>query len=131
MISHVDEYPMTTVAGLEANTLCDGLFHAGTWVVTVVGLFLLWTALRQPNGRWSSKTFVGFLMMGWGIFNVVEGIVDHHLLQLHHVREHSDHRLWWDLAFLAWGASMIAGGWYLSSAVRDDPIRDEATASSG
>jgi uncharacterized membrane protein len=113
MVSHVDDYPTTTVAGLEANTLGDGLFHAATWIVTVAGLFLLWAAIRRPNGPWSTKSFVGLLIFGWGVFNLVEGIVDHHVLQLHHVKENSSHQLAWDLAFLAWGGVMVIGGWYL------------------
>jgi uncharacterized membrane protein len=121
MVSHVDDYPTTTVAGLEANTLGDGLFHAATWLFTVAGLFLLWAALRQPNHPWSTRAFVGLLLLGWGLFNVVEGIVDHHLLQLHHVKEQSAHRLAWDLAFLTWGAAMAIGGWYLYRAGQAEP----------
>jgi uncharacterized membrane protein len=129
MVSHVDDYPTTTVAGLEANTLGDGLFHAATWVFTVGGLFLLWSALRWPNGAWSTKAFVGLLLMGWGIFNVVEGVVDHHLLGLHHVRENTDHRLAWDLAFLVWGATMAIGGWALWRAGRAETgAGEDATA---
>jgi uncharacterized membrane protein len=41
---------------------------------------------------------------------VVEDIVDHHILSLHHVKEGSAHRLAWDLGVLAWGAVMLAGG---------------------
>jgi uncharacterized membrane protein len=113
MVSHVDDYPTTTVAGLEANTLGDGLFHAATWAFTVAGLYLLWTALRLPATSWSTNAFVGLIVLGWGLFNVAEGVVDHHLLQLHHVKERSEHRLAWDLAFLAWGTAMVLGGWYL------------------
>ncbi|HKG24100.1 MAG TPA: DUF2243 domain-containing protein [Thermomicrobiales bacterium] len=113
MVSHVDDYPTTTVAGLEANTLGDGLFHAVTWIATLAGVWLLWTVLAEPDGTWSTRGFVGLLLMGWGGFNVVEGLIDHHLLELHHVRENSDHQLAWDLAFLAWGAAMLIGGWYL------------------
>jgi uncharacterized membrane protein len=113
MVSHVDDYPTTTVAGLEANTLGDGLFHAATWIFTAAGLFLLWSGLRQPNGVWSNRAFFGLLLMGWGLFNVVEGVIDHHLLELHHVREDSNNQLAWDLAFLAWGTAMLLGGWYL------------------
>jgi uncharacterized membrane protein len=29
---------------------------------------------------------LGIMAIGWGIFNIVEGIVDHHILQIHHVR---------------------------------------------
>lgn len=113
MVSHVDDYPVTTVAGLEANTLGDGLFHAATYLFTIAGLALLWRALRDPARSWSAGSFIGLLLMGWGIFNLVEGIVDHHLLELHHVREDSSNQLAWDLAFLVWGAAMVIGGWLL------------------
>jgi uncharacterized membrane protein len=133
MVSHVEDYPTTTVAGLEANTLGDGLFHAATWIFTVVGIALLWTALRQPNGSWSNRGFIGLLLMGWGIFNLVEGLIDHHLLELHHVRDDSDNQLAWDLAFLLWGAAMVIGGWYLRrSAPSDDlPTADAVRAVRG
>lgn len=131
MVSHVDDYPTTTVAGLEANTLGDGLFHAATWIFTVVGIALLWSALRVPNGYWSNRAFIGLVVMGWGIFNLVEGIVDHHLLRVHHVRESSDHKLAWDLAFLAWGALMLLGGWYLKRTALDDAVRSGRSGSGG
>jgi uncharacterized membrane protein len=128
MVSHVDDYPTTTVAGLEANTLADGLFHAATWIFTVAGLGLLWSALRRPLGTWSTSAFGGLLLMGWGVFNLVEGIVDHHLLQVHHVREDADNRLAWDLAFLAWGAMMVAGGWVLARRAWDQTVLPKAEA---
>jgi uncharacterized membrane protein len=52
------------------------------------------------------------LLVGWGTFNVVEGLVDHHLLNLHHVRPGPDELLY-DVAFLAWGALMVLAGWAL------------------
>jgi uncharacterized membrane protein len=57
----------------------------------------------------------GSMLMGFGLFNVVEGIIDHHVLQIHHVNETVPMEQWlvWDLAFLAWGAAMLAGGWWL------------------
>jgi uncharacterized membrane protein len=54
-------------------------------------------------------------MLGWGMFNVVEGTVDHQLLMLHHVRPGRTSRSN-DLAFLAWGVVMIAMDWWLSRA---------------
>lgn len=38
MLSHTDDYPTNTVAGLEMNTLADGLFHVLAYVFTVAGL---------------------------------------------------------------------------------------------
>jgi uncharacterized membrane protein len=103
-------YPANTVGNLELNTLLDGLFHTSTYIMTAVGLGLLWSATRLPHVRWSTSLLVGGLLVGWGTFNVVEGIVDHHLLGLHHVKEGSDDLLAWDLGFLAWGAIMLVGG---------------------
>jgi uncharacterized membrane protein len=105
-------YPRTTVADLEDNTLADGLFHAGTWVATVVGLILLWRALA--HGRtvrtvtW--RTLAGLVLVGWGLFNLVEGIVDHHVLSIHHVRDDVADPFWWDLGFLVLGAALVLTG---------------------
>ena len=40
-------FPMTTVDGLETNTLWDGLFHAVCWIALVIGLALLWQLERR------------------------------------------------------------------------------------
>jgi len=55
------------------------------------------------------------MLIGFGAFNVVEGIVDHHLLGVHHVNETVPREQWmyWDLGFIAWGAAMLLIGWLL------------------
>jgi uncharacterized membrane protein len=110
-----EQTPPDTLAGLRANTVADGLFHAATYLFTAVGLTLLWQAINRWHRPIPGRMLVGALLIGWGLFNVVEGIVNHHLLQLHHVR-HGENELLWDLAFLAWGAAMIVGGWLLARA---------------
>jgi uncharacterized membrane protein len=62
----------------------------------------------------------GTMLIGFGIFNLVEGLVDHHLLGLHHVNETAPREawIWWDVAFLAWGAIMLVAGWMLCRAGR-------------
>lgn len=54
-------------------------------------------------------TIVGALALRWGVFNLVDGVVDHHILNIHHVVERPGH-LPYDLAFLASGALLIAIG---------------------
>jgi uncharacterized membrane protein len=114
MVSHVDEYPTTTVAGLEDNTLADGLFHLGTLALTILGIMLLWRALQRAPSPWSTRAFVGLVLVGWGAFNVIEGVINHHLFELHHVREEAGNVLTWDLAFLVWGAIMMLSGWWIA-----------------
>src|SRR5688572_21928132 len=72
-------YPPTTVENLELNTLLDGFFHAATYIFTAIGLVLLWRALRQNDMRLSAQVLIGAMLVGWGLFNLVEGIIDHHI----------------------------------------------------
>jgi uncharacterized membrane protein len=108
-------YPATSVANLEWNTLWDGIFHSSTYVFVLIGLILLWKRAHRAHVRWSSKLLAGSILMGFGIFNLTEGIVDHHLLGIHHVNETVPPAQWiyWDIAFLLWGALMLIGGWFL------------------
>jgi uncharacterized membrane protein len=49
--------------------------------------------------------------MGWGMFNLVEGSIDHHLLVLHHVRDLPIHVPLYDWVFLVvFGIGLIALG---------------------
>jgi uncharacterized membrane protein len=114
MVSSVDRFSPETVPGLRINTLADGLFHAVTYIFTVLGVALLWRALHAGGGI-TARPLIGFALLGWGLFHVVEGVVDHLLLGIHHVNETvpQEQWIWWDLAFLLWGAAMIAVGWRL------------------
>jgi uncharacterized membrane protein len=105
-------YPPDSLPNLQVNTLWDGLFHASAWVVTAVGVALLWRALRHGAVEVSGRLLLGALAAGWGLFNLVEGLVDHHLLQIHHVRP-GPNALAWDLAFLAFGAALLGSGLWL------------------
>jgi uncharacterized membrane protein len=121
-------YPANSVENLQINTLWDGLFHATTYIFVTLGIVRLWRAAAKPHVRWSGKMLSGSLLLGFGLFNVVEGIVDHHILGIHHVNETVPVEQWiyWDLGFILWGALMIVGGWLLLAAGRRE-TRDNAT----
>lgn len=123
-------YPADSVRNLEINTLWDGLFHAATYLFVAAGLALLWRQARRSHVRWSGKLLAATLLLGFGAFNVVEGIIDHHILGIHHVNETVARDRWinWDLGFLLWGAAMLAGGWRLLRAGRrETPAGQAAT----
>ena len=100
--------PPTTMAAMRQNMIWDGAFHAGTWIVTIVGIYLLLADSRHGAPLPSPRAFTGQLVFGWGLFNLVEGIIDHHLLNLHHVRDLPVHIPIYDWAFL-----LIAGVGFL------------------
>jgi uncharacterized membrane protein len=103
--------PKTTIPNIEVNMFWDGLFHALTWVMTVIGLAMLFRAGECVEVPWSRKVLVGALFLGWGSFNLVEGVVDHVILGVHHVVESAGLSVW-DWAFLASGVVFIAFGWW-------------------
>lgn len=126
MVSQV--YTPTTIQNLRLNVLADGFFHSATYIFVAVGLALLWRKARRTHIQWSGKMLTGSLLLGFGIFNLVEGTINHHLLGIHHVNETVPPERWiyWDLGFLVWGAAMIVGGWLLLIAGRRATIRNEA-----
>jgi uncharacterized membrane protein len=103
----------TTLAGLEANTVADGLFHLATWACTVAGMVTALVAWRQGRIAPSWSFHFGLVLAGWGLFNVVEGLIDHLLLGVHHVRDDLGGPLSWDLGLLAVGVLQVIGGWLL------------------
>jgi MYXO-CTERM domain-containing protein len=101
--------PVTDLVSAKANMVWDGLFHAGVWLITLLGVGLVWRAAQRDDIDFAARNLAGGFLMGWGLFNVVEGVVDHHLLGVHHVLERLGPSMW-DYAFLAWGAAMLAVG---------------------
>ncbi|KNY22226.1 DUF2243 domain-containing protein [Methylobacterium sp. ARG-1] len=113
-------YPIDSIPNLELNTRWDGIFHSATYVFVVLGLFILWRAAHRGHLSWSNKLLAGSLLMGWGLFNSVEGVIDHQILGVHHVNETMPRDQWvfWDSGFLLWGLAMLIVGWLLVRAGR-------------
>ncbi|WP_182524071.1 DUF2243 domain-containing protein [Nocardioides dongkuii] len=109
MISDVES--PRTLAGLEVNTMADGFFHIATWFIVVGASIVTIAQWRQGRLAPSWSFHLGLVIAGWGIFNLVEGLVDHQLLGVHHVRDDLGGPLSWDLAFLASGVVLIVVGW--------------------
>jgi uncharacterized membrane protein len=114
--------PPTTMEAMQRNTLWDGLFHALVWLVTLLGVFLLWSAAYHQERIPFVREFVGRLLFGWGWFNLVEGLIDHQLLGVHYVRQVANSTVY-NMTFLAiGGVGLILVGWILMRTGRRDVI---------
>jgi uncharacterized membrane protein len=113
MVSSVQDAPPTTLAGLEVNTLADGFFHLATWILVLAASVTTIRAWRSGRLAPNWSFHIGLVLTGWGVFNVVEGLIDHQLLGVHHVRDDLGAPLSWDIGFLVLGAALVAGGWLL------------------
>lgn len=104
-----DREDMGTVAGLEENSLADGLIDVVFYGFIIAGLVLLWRAggATQLVGR--GVAFVGWVLIGWGAFNVFDSAVLHLVLQLHHLREGPD-ALAYDIGYIVSGIVLALVG---------------------
>jgi len=106
--------PPTSMESMRVNMFWDGIFHAFVWLVTFSGIVLLWRAADQQEEIPSFQAFAGQLLLGWGSFNFVEGIIDHQILGIHYVRQVPEYAVY-NLTFLAIGGVLfILIGWILA-----------------
>lgn len=114
-----------SVADLQAKGRADGWFHLAAYIVLLLGTLQLFRAAARPRAfAWPGSAFAGSLLAGFGGFNLVEGILDHHILGIHHVR-FGPQRTVYDLAFLAVSALILGAG---VSLMRAAAARIPATA---
>src|SRR3954466_8359443 len=57
------------------NMIGDGSFHLGCLILVGVGIGLL--SRTGPN---PGRELLGWIVAGWGAFNLVEGLIDHQIL---------------------------------------------------
>lgn len=107
-------YAVSTVSGLRMNTLGDGLFHTVTWLCVLAGLGILYSRVTHTRREaWKSGVLWAWMLCGWGWFNLVEGLIDHQILGIHHVHS-GPHQFAYDMSFLGSGGFFIVVGWLLA-----------------
>jgi uncharacterized membrane protein len=114
-----------SIPDLQRKQVADGWFHLGAYALTLIGTVLLFRAGRRAAAFWSGRYFAGSLLTGYGLFNLVEGVIDHHILRIHHVRFGPSRDIY-DLTFLAVSALILGAGVGLVRSVRGG--EDAATA---
>jgi uncharacterized membrane protein len=105
--------PPDTLVNKSVNMFWDGIFHLFTWTCTATGIAMLWKYVKRDDAILSTRTMVGGSLAGFGLFNFVEGLVDHSILKLHNVRELSENKEMWNLLFLLSGILLLAIGYWL------------------
>lgn len=110
-----NKLPPTTYVTKSVNMFWDGIFHSFTLLVVLTGIILLWKLLSRRDIDRSANLLAGGLLLGWGLFNIVEGIIDHHLLKLHNVRELTPNIDAWNYGFLGFSVLLLISGYSLTS----------------
>jgi uncharacterized membrane protein len=99
-----------TVPGMRDDRFWEGIFYAFNWASIALGVRFLWTVARRgPQVALSSRVLIGSMLLGWGAFIVVEGVLAHYVFGLHHVVERLGLSLF-DFLFLGYGVALGAIG---------------------
>ncbi|MFT4412822.1 DUF2243 domain-containing protein [Fredinandcohnia humi] len=101
------------LADRPGQIVSDGLFHFAVTITLVIGGVLLWLAGNPSSLAKGIKLVVGGFLIGGGTFNLIEGITNHHILQIHRVKPTDANPLAYDLAFLGLGLLLIIIGYFI------------------
>jgi uncharacterized membrane protein len=79
--------PPASLEAVRKNLEAAGWFNLVAVGVCFAAAWLLVRAVRDSGRVPSRLGFISYVLLGWGAFNLVEGLVYHHVLGLHHVRD--------------------------------------------
>ncbi|WP_268914369.1 DUF2243 domain-containing protein [Arenibaculum pallidiluteum] len=84
---------------LRVQTLADGIFHAAMYAVAAAGLWMTWRRGSSPS---RARPSLGAFIAGFGVWHILDAVLAHWILGLHHIRMDGNLVLW-DLVFFAIG----------------------------
>jgi uncharacterized membrane protein len=105
-----NKIPANSISNKSINMFWDGIFHSFTLLTSTIGIYLLWRSMNRKDVNHSGYLLIGGMLMGWGLFNLVEGIINHHIFKLHNVYEFSMNPDKWNYGFLLFGIFLLIAG---------------------
>jgi uncharacterized membrane protein len=94
--------------------LTDGIFHVLMYVITGLGLWLLWRARDEFSAGGADRRLFANALIGFGVWHVLDGVLSHWVLGIHRIRMDVDNPLFWDLLWFGiFGLVPIVLGWRL------------------
>jgi uncharacterized membrane protein len=95
---------------LQAQILWDGYFHALMYVLALVALWRIWRS--GAGSAWNAGNTLPQLLVGFGMWHVVDTLLSHWILGIHRIRVDSPRPLVWDLLWLVvFGLIPLVAGW--------------------
>ena len=123
LVSNV--YDPSTLSGLRMNILADGLFSLTMLAVAGVGAGLVWAAERRAAAPRRVKPRAGATVLGVGLFDLFDVVVNHTLFGLHHATHGPG---FYDPHWTVVSLLIVGAGAYLYRHAGGNPARSEAEA---
>jgi uncharacterized membrane protein len=106
----------TSIGQLQLENTQDGFFDLALWLVLLVGTGMLFRAARCALPAGNGRVLFGSILAGAGLFNFLEGLIDHQILGIHHVLPGNPHQFLFDMLYLAIGVLFVViGAWFIRS----------------
>ncbi|WP_173087500.1 DUF2243 domain-containing protein [Devosia sp. 1635] len=86
---------------LRVLVMTDGLFHLLMYIVTAIGLWLLWRSRQAFAEPGADRLLLAMALLGFGTWHIIDAVLSHWLLGIHRIRMDVDNPLFWDLLWLA------------------------------
>jgi uncharacterized membrane protein len=84
------------LADLRTQVLADGLFHVLMHAIALTGLLLLLRARKAFSVAGAERDYLAVFLVGFGLWHVLDAVLFHWVLGIHHVRMDSASPLAWD-----------------------------------
>src|SRR5690606_2011360 len=102
--------------GLHFQITMDGLFHLLMYAIGLAGMILLLSTRRKASGSASGGQILRLVLIGFGVWHVIDAAVSYWLLGIHRIRMDSDMPLLWDIGWLfAFGIVPLILGIFISA----------------
>ncbi|HEX8414629.1 MAG TPA: DUF2243 domain-containing protein, partial [Sphingomicrobium sp.] len=97
---------------LRTQVLADGLFHVFVYMLTALGLGLLWRARGQLDQPGARRLVAGGVLLGFGAWNMVDVGLFHWVLGIHRIRLNVENPMLYDVGWFAiLGVLVALAGW--------------------
>lgn len=100
-------YDPSSYDGFRTNVVVDGVFTLFMLGVTLIGLGMLWRLRNRADERYSTRYLIGAIIVGSGVFNLIDGVVSHYVLGLHSVVHGNE---WWNPHWIGVSLALIVIG---------------------
>ena len=100
----------SSLAGLRTNLVADGLFSLAMLAVMLAGLGWLWRVERRTRSPLAVTPLAGAGLLGLGLFDLFDVLVNHYVLGLHHATHGPGN---FDPLWVVVSVAFVAGGFLL------------------
>ena len=96
---------------LRMQILADGVFHGAMYIVAALGIWKLLQARYLLVDRSSDRQLMADLLIGFGMWHVVDAVLSHWILGIHRIRMDVPNPMMWDMLwFMLFGVLFLVAG---------------------